>query len=249
MPRRERDWRDPYLLHARLPVFERHVRDAEEIVAEALETAPRWHVAFSAGKDSTVVLDLVRRTRPETVAVWGDDEYNYPETMELINATPNLVRIAGRIRHSDVFTSWDGDDGPTRIPAGTLWTSPKEYVREHGYDGIFLGLRADESRARQLHLSTRGPIAWCKKRNCYQSNPLWHWTTRDVWAYLLTRDVPYNRAYDRLREMGVPEERQRVGPIAVDRVLGFGQLVAVKQGWPELYHEFVARHPRAAAYT
>lgn len=48
-------------------------------------------VSYSAGKDSTVLLDLVRRAFPGVPAVFVDTGLEYPEIRDFVKATPNVV--------------------------------------------------------------------------------------------------------------------------------------------------------------
>jgi len=75
------------------------------------------------------------------------------------------------------------------------------------------------------------------------------WSTLDIWAYIFSRNLPYNHAYNKMDEMGIDLERQRIGPFAVERVLGYGQLQILKRGWPDLYNQFVAQYPEMRAYV
>ncbi len=72
---------------------------------------------------------------------------------------------------------------------------------------------------------------------------------RDVWAYIVSNNVSYNAAYDRLAEIGVPLAQQRIGPLAVERVLGYGQIALLKRGWPELWNRYAERYPEVRAYV
>lgn len=49
------------------------------------------YVAFSGGKDSTVLLDLVRRVYPNTLAVFIDTGVEYPEVRQFIKTVPNVM--------------------------------------------------------------------------------------------------------------------------------------------------------------
>ncbi|GIV81701.1 MAG: hypothetical protein KatS3mg051_1055 [Anaerolineae bacterium] len=240
-------------LHASTRQFARRLDKSREIIAEALSVMQAPYVAFSAGKDSSAVLHLVRSMAPDVPAVWSDDEWNLPETYELVEATPNCYRIAARVWHAEWFTSWDTDN--PELPEGTIWVdAPRNdglqtFARQQGYDGVFIGLRAEESSARRKHLRTFGTLFYAEKHGVWQCNPIAWWTVQDVWAYIAAYDVPYNRAYDRLAEMDVPLEHQRIGPFAVERVLGHGQLQLLKRGWPDLFNEFAARFPEARNYV
>ena len=236
-------------LHARTAAFRRKVSQAQNIIQGALDSMVCPYVAFSGGKDSSVVLHLVRAQAPDTPAVWSDDEWNLPETIKLIDQTPHCIRIASQVHHADWFVSWP--DGPVNLPSGTIWIEDahkgglQTYARQRGYDGVFLGLRADENSRRRVHLRSLGTLYFAGNNQVWQCNPLAWWSVIDVWAYLRTYQAPYNAAYDKLSALGIPLERQRIGPLAVGRVLGYGQLALLKRGWPDLYNRFAARYPEA----
>lgn len=49
------------------------------------------YVSFSGGKDSTVLLDLVRSVCPDTPAVFSDTGLEYPEIREFVRTIPNVI--------------------------------------------------------------------------------------------------------------------------------------------------------------
>jgi 3'-phosphoadenosine 5'-phosphosulfate sulfotransferase (PAPS reductase)/FAD synthetase len=71
-------------LYARLPAFKRRVERAKALIAEVLAMSKNPYIAFSGGKDSAVTLHMARSIDPSVVAIWSDDEWNLPETMELM---------------------------------------------------------------------------------------------------------------------------------------------------------------------
>lgn len=228
-------------LLARTNAHRRLVAQAERSIANALEVMKTPYVAFSSGKDSSVLLSLGRQQCPDLPAIYGDDEWRLPETDALLVATPHLRRVALTVVHAEWFTA--NEEPP---PEDTEWldTTPR-WAAHLGYDGVFLGLRAEESARRRMYLRRVGVLYFGKKRQMWHCNPLAWWTVDDVWAYLLSREVPYNAAYDVLERIGVPLEAQRIGPFAVARALGYGQLAILKRGWPDLYNQFAARYPEA----
>lgn len=48
------------------------------------------YVAFSGGKDSTVLLHLVRSVYPQALAVYGNTGIDYPSIVSYVKATPNV---------------------------------------------------------------------------------------------------------------------------------------------------------------
>jgi 3'-phosphoadenosine 5'-phosphosulfate sulfotransferase (PAPS reductase)/FAD synthetase len=242
-----------YLAHSQTPAFARRVNAALALVERMFEQAPRAYVAFSGGKDSSVVLHLVRWIRPETMAHYGHEQWVFPETEALIAATPNLVQTALPDRHAEWFSVWQD---PSEVPEGVIYVDPAKGLTEWNYghellggDGTFLGLRAEENSERRLHLKRHGPLFYCHRHGLWECNPIHNWSVIDVWAYIVANHVPYNAAYDRLGAMGVPLQYQRIGPLAQGRVLAWGgQMSKLKRGWPELFNRFAAAFPEALDY-
>ena len=71
--------------------LERKIRVAQLRIMEAVE---RWNgnaiISFSAGKDSTVLLDLARRCYPEIKAVMVDTQIEFPEITDFAKTVPNV---------------------------------------------------------------------------------------------------------------------------------------------------------------
>lgn len=245
--------RTGFLAHARTAAFRRRVEEAETAIAGWIAGTTKRAVSYSAGKDSEVLLDLVRRQDPACVAVFSDDEWNLPETLDRLKTVPGIVRIAARIWHSEFFTSWE--DGPASRPDGTEWIEAENnnglatWARRYGYDGEAIGIRAEESWPRRRNVRKFGLVHRLAGTGILRCYPLGWWRVEDIWAYLVSRDVPYNRAYDRLAAIGVPRREQRLGPFAVERVIGMGQLGILRQGWPDLFEEFARRYPEARRYA
>lgn len=233
---------DAALMYAKTKAFSWRLANARRIVADALaipDAVP--YISLSGGKDSTVVHDLVYQKAGNLPAIWSDDEWWLPETLEYIQRLKekcfDVRQIRTNARHAEWF-SVDGDyDG---IP---------DYAHRQGFNLCFLGLRQEESNVRRMHLRHMGALFLCQADKSWHCNPIHDWTWRDVWAYIVSNRLDYNRAYDRMEEIGVEPERQRIGPLAVDRVLGYGQMVILKKGWPELFNRFAQAHPEARNYV
>lgn len=242
-----------YLAYARSSQFAGKLAAANLIISEWLSHCQIGYVAFSGGKDSTVLLDLVRRQRPETIALFCDDEWHLPETMTFLDIVPNLTRIASRVMHASWFISWE--DGPVNLPAGVEWIEAKQgqgaptWARENGMDGAAVGIRVDENNYRRIHVKAMGTCFYAKAKAVWQCYPLAHWTVREIWSYIVSRGLAYNAAYDRLGEIGVAPAAQRIGPLAQQRALPFAQLAILRTGWPRLFDQFAAKHPEAYSYV
>lgn len=229
-------------LHARTSGFRNRVARAETETATVLaEFAAPW-VAFSGGKDSLVALALAARARPETTALWTDDELEYPEQSGYIPAAcaalgARLVVKTGTQMHDGWFTPWT--DAPFwREPgAETIVTRERAWqVRERlGGDVTVLGTRKAESRARRIGLSRWGALHETRDRG-WHAHPLANWLTADVWAAIAAWGLPYNPVYDVLARVGVPRDLQRVGPLPLSP--GW----VLRAGWPADYRRLVERY-------
>ena len=61
-----------------------------------------------------------------------------------------------------------------------------------GYDAWISAIRADQS----AHRARADVVGWDAKFGLVKINPLLNWTKRDVWAFVVTNDVPYNPLHD-----------------------------------------------------
>ncbi len=61
-----------------------------------------------------------------------------------------------------------------------------------GYDAWVSAIRRDQT----AHRAAAGVVQWDAKFNLVKVNPLLAWTKKDVWAFVLKHDVPYNPLHD-----------------------------------------------------
>jgi len=104
----------------------------------------------------------------------------------------------------------------------SMFADLEQYATAHGLTRRVTGMRAAESRARRALLATaRGETA-------HTLHPIWHWSTDDVWTYLVRHDLPWLSIYDHL------------GPEARNGLVGrngqqSGRLVYLKRFYPEAF--------------
>lgn len=164
-------------------------------------------------------VDLLADEREEVAVTpyWG-------EALTLLEQPWVLFDDLRRVR----FTRVDANGMPLAIVEdllgriAVLCVVPR--LAAEGYDLAFVALRAEESVKRRLRIRagrSLGPITECW--------PLASWSWRDVWAYIVTNDLPYLSLYD-ARAGLVGYDRARfttlfdpefadVGAEAVDNVL------------------------------
>ena len=64
------------------------------------------YVSFSGGKDSTVLLDLVRQMYPNVTAVFVDTGLEYPEIREFVKTFSNVVWLKPKKNFKQVITEY-----------------------------------------------------------------------------------------------------------------------------------------------
>lgn len=199
--------RETYRLQANLPRFRRNVERSLGIIREALEEEPASYVSWSGGKDSTVLLDLVRKIRPDIPIVHVRTDIEYPDCKEWVDqfiwerglnvtileppsAWQVLVEEGGPFGQVNVATS--------RIDKECFFEPLAKEAEAKGYRQVFLGLRAEESRARLINLRARGTRYYNQGRDLWTVLPLAWWSARDIFAYHVINDLPWEPIYDRV---------------------------------------------------
>ena len=199
------------------------------MVWQFVEEVEKPYLAFSGGKDSTVLLHI----SPPVQIVHGDNEFTHPVNDKYVLSVLNErqgVSWCQRVNAHRVpqWTSAPYFRSPLQT-ASPLVKNVSAGAWHRGYDSTLVGLRKSENAYRQRHLSeTQGDyVGRYGLRHCA---PLLDWDALDVWAYIYSEGVAYSPVYDRLTEMGISLEMQRVGTL-----WSTPDWSVVEKGWPELY--------------
>lgn len=167
-----------------------------------------FHVAFSGGKDSCVLLDLVKKALPKGsfVVVFGDTGMEFPDTYDLIKKTKlqcSNDEIPFYIAKSHLIPkeSWELFGPPSRV---LRWccsvhkSTPqtlklREITGKDDYTGLaFVGVRAQESatRAEYDYFNDSKKI-----KGQFSHNSILEWTSAEVWLYIYANGMLINDAY------------------------------------------------------
>lgn len=237
------------LVWARTDVHRRRVERAIDAVRRAAEIGAVG-VSYSGGKDSTCTLDLVRGVIPNAPTAFFDSGVELESTYEMV-ATVGAETIAPRMSMLEMarYSGWWGCANP--VDAGCPFDAKAVLIQEPGeafvvrrrLRAIVIGVRADESGGRTMHVRSRGELYQGKDRTWY-CLPLAMWTIADVWAYIASRGLQYNAAYDAMADAGIPRESQRVATLLGERGSGHGRHQFMRRIAPERWQQLVAEFPR-----
>ena len=242
-------------LHVRLNGYRFRVQQAHEVIVEALGKMKNPYIAFSTGKDSTVMAHIVWRHCPSIPAVYFDADCAFPESKALLERYGEAGHPIIRWPCEPFFDTLHRVGGPAsdRCEAetmrSTVYRPIKSLLAEYHFDGAFIGLRNEESYGRQKLAQVRGQLFWQKRDELWECLPVAYLTYEDVWAYIVSKQVDYCAVYDKQMELGIPPEDCRLSYWAGETKRRWGRWAILKRGWPDLFNRFAAEFPEVRAYT
>ena len=156
-----------------------------------------FHVAFSGGKDSAVLLDLVRKTLPagSFVVVFGDTGMEFPDTYKAVRVAERMCRKENIAFYRSVSRfrpeeSWRKFGPPARVlrwccsvhKSAPQTLKLREILRKDNFTGLdFVGVRWEESSARSKYKYLNYSE---KQKGQWSYNPILSWTSAEVWLYM-----------------------------------------------------------------
>lgn len=167
-----------------------------------------FHVAFSGGKDSAVLLELVKKALPKDsfIVIFGDTGMEFPDTYDVVEYTKKQCEEDGTPfyiarSHFEPEDSWKMFGPPARVlrwccsvhKSTPQTLKMREITGKDNYIGMdFVGVRAHESVARSKYdYENFGK----KQKGQYSYNPILEWTSAEVWLYIFKNKIYVNEAY------------------------------------------------------
>ena len=196
-------------------LVQKTLKDLYAIFQEYRESVDMAYAAFSGGKDSIVMLDIVQRALPHDSfdVVFGDTTMELSDTYETVKkAQRKWSDLNWYIAKTDfnATESWRTIGPPARTIrwcCGVHKSAPsvmkiKEILakrRNCELDEIkhfkvlaFLGVRREESEARSTYEMVSEGNKHAVQINC---NPILEWNTAELFVYFFSRNLPLNDMY------------------------------------------------------
>ena len=209
-----------------------------------------FYVAFSGGKDSMVVLDLVQKALPHESfkVLFGDTQMEFPDTYKTVEETKlwcdeNKIQFLTAKSHFKPSESWKKFGPPATV---NRWccsvhkTAPqilllRELLNKNDFKGFaFIGVRRAESAER----SEYDELSEGKKhRGQISCNPIIDWNSAELFLYIYANRLSLNEAYYK--------GNRRAGCLVCPRAAERNEYIA-KECYPEqflsLTHEIEERY-------
>jgi sulfate adenylyltransferase subunit 2 len=200
-----------------------HLDDLESlsifVIREARAKFKDLGMLWSMGKDSTVLLWLVRKAffgRVPFPLVHIDTTKKIPEMIafrDRIAREWKLDLIVGK-NEAALADGMGPEKGRVACCTALKKCGLEQVIARHGFTGILLGIRRDEegTRAKERYFSPRDrrfewtvrdqpPELWDQFKTDFEPgthvriHPLLHWTEIDVWEYIEREKIPVTELY------------------------------------------------------
>jgi phosphoadenosine phosphosulfate reductase len=167
-----------------------------------------FHVAFSGGKDSIVLLNLVKKALPKSgfVVVFGDTGMEFPDTYDTVDKVEAQCKRDGvefyrAASHLKPEESWRLFGPPSRVlrwccsvhKSAPQTLKLREVTGKPDYSGMaYVGVRAYESATRsEYEYENFGK----KQKGQHSFHAILDWSSAEVWLYTFSEKLTINKSY------------------------------------------------------
>jgi len=193
---------------------------SQQIICFALKSNKKPCVSLSWGKDSVVMLHMIRKYCKKLYVIFANTRIEYPETYKYrdmmlksffkdINyyetkPIKNFGECVNKYGYPDIRRSSETGH-KTRTPKCCYYLKEKplnDKQKELGVDVEFWGLQTSESMNRRRLFMRFGAYYYTKTRKRYTCLPLAIWNDKDVMRYIKENKIPLNPLYNQMKRTG-----------------------------------------------
>lgn len=155
-------------------------------------------VAWTGGKDSTVLLHLIHTYFNGSVpfpVMFNDSTMEFDEIYEFIERIAKewelqLVIVKHDDQELEEFFATNDDERRKELVRIMKIHALDRFQKKHGIEAYIAGIRWDEhpARSKESYISPR--------KGHIRIHPILHFTEEDIWEYIKTFTVPYVSLYD-----------------------------------------------------
>ncbi|MBP9718986.1 MAG: phosphoadenosine phosphosulfate reductase family protein [Candidatus Levybacteria bacterium] len=183
-----------------MKTLEEKIKKAKTVIIKAHKQFPhdKTIIAWTGGKDSTVLLHLVKETFgtiPFPV-MFNDSTMEFEEIYTFINKITkewdlNLTVVPHDKKELEIFHRTKDKAKQQELSRIMKVTAINSFVNAHTIQAFLAGIRWDEHEARSKE------TYFSKRDDHTRVHPILHFTESDIWDYIKSKNVPYVNLYDK----------------------------------------------------
>ncbi len=160
---------------------------------------PRLTMATAFGAEGCCLIHMLAEIEPRVRIFNLETGYQFPETLELRERIKERYGIEVEyVRPELTVEEYEAEHGgPLHEMRPDQCCHDRKIVPLRraivGYDAWISAIRKDQTE----HRAKAGVVQWDAKFGLVKVNPLLGWTRRDVWAFVMKNNVPYNPLHDK----------------------------------------------------
>ncbi len=233
-------------LYANLKPYKEKLKKTEENVFEMLKVCKNPYIAFSCGKDSSVMADIVLKINSNITCRFissGETRiiHNVDSVINYFKEKYNMP--FEEINFDRVFSEeWQWATFDEQRKAGN---KDIQTINNEKYDGVYIGLRKEESRGRSISLKKCRTenlpynMYKYKGKDFYRMCPMADWKTEDIGAYiesngLITLDWYNEYGYDSRTTARLTGDAVRQNTLFYIKTKNFAGYQKLVERFPEL---------------
>lgn len=193
------------------------ISKSNKIILDAISRFPKEKlvIAWTGGKDSTVVLHLIKTLCNDTIPfpiMFNDSTMEFPEIYAFIKKLTrewhlNLIIVPHRKNDLKTFHKLTDSSRQAEVSRLMKIHAMNAFIEKFKPQGLMSGIRWDEhtSRSQESYFSER--------KDHVRIHPILHFNEQDIWDYIHTLDIPYVPLYDQgYRSLGEKPFTQKAKP-------------------------------------
>lgn len=176
------------------------IAKSEKIIKQASKCYPQDKIAitYKGGKDSTVLISIVRRLYGEVPfpLFFNDTTLEFKEVYDFIDKIVkkwnlNLIKMVHSAKELKKYHKESDIRRKKELLTEMKISSMNRALKIHGFKAFMVGIRRDEHKARkkEKYFSPRD--------NHMRIHPILHFTEKDIWNYIRQFKIPYCSLYDK----------------------------------------------------
>ena len=176
------------------------INESLDVIRDTIKkyNTSEMYALTSTGKDSAVVVDLVKKIKPDIKIMFNNTSMDVADTYKIVNSHPEWIKT----NPEKGFYVWSKeiDFIPTRFSRACCRIFKEEpsikYFKKQNIDNLmlFMGVRNDESNARSGRQFIEHNPKWTNP-NWFSCLPIRKWSELDVWLYILREGLEINPKY------------------------------------------------------